>query len=150
MYAKIINGIVEKYPYTIGNLRKDYPNVSFPKNVTDLVLNTYNVFKVQPTQKPEQDYRKNYNVTVVNQNGTWVELWEEINATQEEINERTEIHANNLRIQRNELLSSSDWTQGKDIAEAMSNSWAIYREALRNVPQQEGFPWSVVWPVKPS
>ena len=34
MYAKLNNGQVEKYPYTIGQLRKDHRNVSFPKAMT--------------------------------------------------------------------------------------------------------------------
>lgn len=149
MYAKINNGVVEKYPYTIGNLRKDYPNVSFPKIVNEETLNQYNMFKVQATEKPEQDYRKNYNVEVVNQNNIWLEVWRETDATQEEIAERTNIQAAEIRNKRNDLLVSTDWTQGKDIAEVVSSAWATYRDALRNIPQQPGFPWAVVWPQKP-
>jgi hypothetical protein len=149
MYAKINNGVVEKYPYTIGNLRKDYPNVSFPKIVNEETLNKYNMFKVQATERPEQDYRKNYNVEVVNQNNIWLEVWKETNAAQEEIAERTNIQAAEIRNKRNDLLVSTDWTQGRDIAESVSSAWANYRDSLRNVPQQPGFPWAVVWPQKP-
>lgn len=54
-----------------------------------------------------------------------------------------------VRSERNRLLSESDWTQGKDIPDAVSTAWASYRQALRDVPQQAGFPQNVVWPVKP-
>ena len=53
-----------------------------------------------------------------------------------------------IRLERNKLLSSSDWTQ---VADAIVNqsAWASYRSELRNLPQQAGFPNSIVWPTKP-
>lgn len=54
-----------------------------------------------------------------------------------------------LRIQRNQLLTATDWTQAKDIPDAVSSKYAAYRQALRDVPQQSGFPENIVWPVKP-
>ena len=53
-----------------------------------------------------------------------------------------------VRAQRNQLLSASDWTQTPD-APVDQAAWAVYRQALRDVPQQEGFPSSVVWPTEP-
>ncbi len=41
MYAKINGGTVVKFPYTFGDLRKDHPNVSFPKNITQGVMQKY-------------------------------------------------------------------------------------------------------------
>lgn len=52
MYALIINQQVEKYPYSIGQLRKDNPQVSFPKNPTDDLLAQYNVCPVKPSDRP--------------------------------------------------------------------------------------------------
>lgn len=54
-----------------------------------------------------------------------------------------------IRAQRDSLLMSTDWTQAKDIPDSISTPWAPYRQALRDVPQQAGFPETVVWPVKP-
>ena len=54
-----------------------------------------------------------------------------------------------VRDDRNRRLSDCDWTQGKDIADAVSQPWATYRQALRDVPAQAGFPWTIVWPDKP-
>lgn len=53
-----------------------------------------------------------------------------------------------VRFQRNQLLSESDWTQVAD-APVDQAVWATYRQALRNVPQQAGFPDNVTWPTKP-
>lgn len=56
--------------------------------------------------------------------------------------------ATEARSKRNALLASSDWTQVAD-APVDQAAWATYRQALRDVPEQEGFPASVVWPTPP-
>lgn len=57
--------------------------------------------------------------------------------------------AANMRIERNTLLAATDWTQATDIPQATKDKWAPYRQALRDVPQQEGFPDNIVWPTPP-
>lgn len=54
----------------------------------------------------------------------------------------------NVRSDRNRRLSESDWTQLAD-STADKAAWATYRQALRDVPTQAGFPWTVNWPVAP-
>ena len=54
-----------------------------------------------------------------------------------------------IRAQRNTLLTASDWTQVAD-APVDQAAWATYRQALRDVPQQPGFPHDVVWPTSPT
>lgn len=61
----------------------------------------------------------------------------------------TEQLANAARIKRNLLLSETDWTQAADVPQATKDFWAPYRQALRDVPEQSGFPTEIVWPVKP-
>jgi len=46
------------------------------------------------------------------------------------------------------LLSDSDWTQVAD-APVDQAAWAVYRQALRDITDQEGFPYSVNWPTAP-
>jgi hypothetical protein len=53
-----------------------------------------------------------------------------------------------MRKQRNEKLSDSDWTQVAD-APVDKTVWATYRQALRDITAQEGFPWNITWPVEP-
>jgi len=53
-----------------------------------------------------------------------------------------------IRAMRNQLLAASDWTQVAD-APVDQAAWATYRQALRDVPQQAGFPDDVAWPHKP-
>jgi hypothetical protein len=57
-----------------------------------------------------------------------------------------EQQAKSVRDQRDQKLKDLDWTQGKDIPDAISGPAATKRQALRDVPSQTGFPWEVVWP----
>ena len=52
------------------------------------------------------------------------------------------------RSERDALLKESDWTQVPD-APVDQQAWADYRQALRDVPQQDGFPTDIDWPSKP-
>lgn len=56
--------------------------------------------------------------------------------------------SNFMRQKRNKLLAGSDWTQLAD-APVDKTVWATYRQALRDVPAQAGFPWDIQWPVEP-
>ena len=54
-----------------------------------------------------------------------------------------------IRAERDALLTATDWTQLPDVPVATREAWAVYRQALRDVTQQAGFPDTVEWPVKP-
>lgn len=58
------------------------------------------------------------------------------------------IKAAEVRSDRNRRLAESDWTQVAD-APVDQAAWAVYRQALRDVTAQAGFPWDVEWPAKP-
>lgn len=62
----------------------------------------------------------------------------------------TEELATAARAERNRLLTETDWTQAADVPQATKDLWAPYRQALRDVPQQSGFPTDIVWPTKPA
>ena len=56
--------------------------------------------------------------------------------------------AKSVRDSRNTKLTDCDWTQIAD-STADKTAWATYRQALRDVPSQAGFPWTVTWPTQP-
>ena len=56
--------------------------------------------------------------------------------------------ATNVRNLRTQLLNDCDWTQIAD-STADKTAWATYRQALRDVPLQAGFPWEITWPIQP-
>lgn len=53
--------------------------------------------------------------------------------------------AKSVRATRDAKLAECDWTQVAD-APVDKAVWATYRQALRDVTAQEGFPWTVEWP----
>jgi hypothetical protein len=53
-----------------------------------------------------------------------------------------------VREQRNEKLTATDWTQAADVPQSVKDSYAPYRQALRDLPTQSGFPNQVVWPTQ--
>lgn len=59
-----------------------------------------------------------------------------------------------IRSQRDELLLQSDWTDTSSAPTRLGadvyNSWQVYRQQLRDIPEQNGFPLNVAWPTKPS
>lgn len=52
-----------------------------------------------------------------------------------------------VRSQRDELLAETDWTANSDVI--MSAEMAVYRQALRDITNQAGFPENIDWPTKP-
>lgn len=57
------------------------------------------------------------------------------------------INPEEIRAERNNRLSETDWMALSD--NTMTPEWASYRQALRDITSQEGFPFAVEWPVKP-
>lgn len=56
-----------------------------------------------------------------------------------------------VRRERNAKLSECDWTQLNDtpLDNPSKVAWTTYRQALRDIPTQSGFPHNVIWPAKP-
>lgn len=65
--------------------------------------------------------------------------------------ENVEFLKSDVRAQRNALLSETDYLVNNDYPISESDKKLIrkYRQALRDIPQQRGFPKNVVWPEKP-
>ncbi len=71
--------------------------------------------------------------------------------TQEELNEIDNQKKKYVRFERNSKLAECDWTQLNDtpLDNTTKIQWTAYRQALRDIPTQSGFPHSVIWPTKP-
>lgn len=56
-----------------------------------------------------------------------------------------------VREQRSQKLKETDWVVVKHLErnENIPGAWEVYRQALRDVPTQQGFPWNVTWPEEP-
>lgn len=76
--------------------------------------------------------------------GAWHHVWKLVPIPDE-------IGAKQVREKRNELLAESDWIviRAFETNTNIPGTWEVYRQALRDVPQQAGFPWEVIWPTEP-
>jgi len=65
--------------------------------------------------------------------------------------ERDFVQADAVRSDRDKRLTACDWRVIKSLEAGTTQDfdWALYRQNLRDIPNQAGFPWNVVWPVEP-
>lgn len=149
-YAFLNNGQVEQYPFGINGLRKKFPQVSFPRDISSINLTEFNVVPVEQTDFPSFNEQTHYvsEGTPVNENGTWKQTWVLNELSSEEIQVKLSGKQKEEREKRDKLLRQSDWTQLSDTP-IDTAAWAVYRQALRDLPSQDGFPYNITWPTKP-
>jgi hypothetical protein len=58
--------------------------------------------------------------------------------------------AEDIKKERNTCLQQSDWTQLPDVPLSTKEAWAAYRQELRDITLQEGYPENVAWPTPPN
>lgn len=102
MYILAPNQTAEKYPYSIGQLRRDNPNTSFPKRPSDATLAEWGVYPVTRVDRPEHDA---ITQTVTEGapklvKGEWRQTWVVTDASAEEIAERKERALQTAKNQR--------------------------------------------------
>lgn len=160
MYIKVNNGVTQDY--TIGQLRKDNPNTSFPSRISEEVLNSYDVFSVVDADEPSIDNRTqtlSKNDQATNIDGTWTYEWAITNKSIEEIAEYDAGFAAEVRSERDSKLKESDWVTVKAVEDnAVDNLgiqvplvWLNYRQALRDITSHANFPYlqDSDWPSSP-
>ena len=149
-----------------GEIRKLNPNVSLPKVWNSNVYETLGIDPVFETPKP--DTTGDYKVVVRNgveqdSNNNWVQAWVErdmfSDTTEDGVTTTKAEHeaayqtrldadaADSVRAERETKLKESDWMALSDVT--MTAEWSTYRQALRDVPEQAGFPHTVTWPTEP-
>ena len=141
MHIKLTNGYPVKY--TLGQLRRDNPQSSFPKVIPDEILASYDVYPCTRLERPaydhltEQCFDAGFEQDV---EGNWVQGYS-VEPVEQEVAER------NIREHRDDLLQETDWMALSDVT--MTEEMTAYRQALRDIPAQAGFPNTVTWPVAP-
>ena len=151
MYLKV-SGSNIIYPYSIQDLKNDNKSTSFSTTISDSVLESFNVYKVELRNADyDGDYTKDVIETTPTLSGsTYVQTYEIVDADEITINTRIEQKWEEIREQRNQLLFESDWTQFQDspITGSELTNWQTYRQELRNITTQQN-PYNILWPTKP-
>ena len=121
MFAKIVDGVVEKCPYSVPkDLKREYPQTSFPKDTSNINLADYNVYSVTTASVPEfnrDSEHVEWEVQLVD--NVWTQVW---TVSQQPINEAS----SNIRRKRDILLEESDWTQLPDVSQSRSYTCWIW------------------------
>lgn len=142
MFVKIKDDAVEKFPYTLWQLQEDNPNTSFPDVIPETILNGYGVHTVTETARPAEDFATQEVVenNPVLTDGVWTQSWS--------VNSKpTDVASRHVRSERNRRLTETDYLALSD--QTLTTEMSTYRQALRDVPSQSGFPLDVTWPTKP-
>ena len=144
MHLKLTNGTPAKY--TLGQLRRDNPQTSFPKLIPDGLLESYDVYPYTRPIAPEYD-NLSHRLTegaFEQVDGAWVLPY----VVEQQPLEQAE---RNIRSRRDGLLQETDWIVIKSYerGQHIPAEWELYRQALRDITEQAGFPYEVTWPTKP-
>ena len=148
-----------------GEIRGMYPNTSFPSQWSAELVANLELDPILESPAPAVTrYQAAYKDGVEQDaKGNWVWKWsigpvfadnEEATAAEQQAAYIARIdgdQATAVRADRDQRLAECDWMVVKAY-ETNSNVpavWEIYRQALRDIPAQAGFPWDVTWPEKP-
>ena len=159
MYAEVQGSTLIRFPYTHGSLMEENPFTNYGNDPdlmaifpsTDVAIqNGYELVEVAVQLEPAYDARtqKLERLLPSSIDGLWSIGWAILPKSDQEMADDTAAKETAVRSERNKRLSDCDWTQLSD-APGDKAAWANYRQALRDVPMQSGFPWDVNWPTKP-
>ena len=154
MYVKAESDQVVRYPYGLSDLTLDHPEISFPRAISTEMLAQFGVYPV--VEDPAPDYDPVTQNAVLREaperiDGAWILGWDVTPKTEIEAQHYRDRRAAEQRAARDAALTDSDWVVVKHLeaGTAVPSAWADYRQALRDLPAQAGFPFSVTWPAKP-
>lgn len=144
MYVKAAGDTEIRFPYTIDDLCRDNPETSFPSAMSDEVLAEFHIYPVVYAPSPQCNAMTEfcvYDDTPQLISGNWVLGCQVL---QKPIKEAS----NSVRKERNRLLSECDWVTLSSLESntTVPQHWVNYRKALRDIPEQTGFPYAVEWP----
>lgn len=144
MYAKVIAGELIKYPYSMAELRADNPNVSFSNEPNAESLEAFDVVIVKQLPPGEFDplTQQLTPATPIFDGDEWTCGWD-ISPRPEEA------AAAAIKDRRSKILAGTDWivTKSLETGEPIPPKYILYRQELRDLPDQEGFPYDIEWPV---
>ena len=147
-YAKITGGVVEFYPSSLDYLVSQ--GVLQSASPTAEEMSAAGVVEIANLSSNRPNNEFNYDTKPVQQaDGSWKEEWVQVETSNEQKQVNISRIAASVVCSRNDLLKLSDWTQLPDCPISNKREWAVYRQALRDITSQSGFPFVVNWPTQP-
>jgi hypothetical protein len=149
-YVQSKDGVFVRHINDIEPTQWDENNFCFARKLTPEQALQFGVTKLQIVTPPYFDpatQRREEGPAVLD-DGVWVQQYVVTDLTAEEAIEKAGAQATEVRAARDGLLVASDWTQLSD-STADKPAWATYRQDLRDITAQAGFPWTINWPTQP-
>jgi hypothetical protein len=168
-------GLVESPPMLFLTLKERNPGFSWsvPAVASEVEQFGYGLFEWAGEPQPQNyspdpndkdfircpwtkdTYTKSYRSDGVTKHSdnVWRPTFTQIDASAEEIEQRTDLRLLEVLRVRNRGLNQSDFVflpDAPDYVKAKLSEWETYRQALRDLPSQAGYPWDITMPVKPS
>jgi hypothetical protein len=129
--------------------RNMFPNTSLPNPLTEAAINGLGGDVVFEGPYPVATrYQTVVRQGVVMIGDKWHTNYVAVDLSPEACTALDDQQAASVRTDRTQRLAACDWTQLSD-APVDSAAWAAYRQSLRDISAQPGFPWTVDWPVAP-
>ena len=156
MLIQLDNGIPVGHPVDEKNFRMLFKNTSFPDFLTPDVVESFGfgVYEFTRAPDPKRFTKVVEGIPAKADNGIYYQTWKLVAMTETEIEAVTKEREAEVRSDRNMKLYMCDWTQLNDVSENFSddfvNAWQDYRNQLRKITDQDGFPWDVEWPTPPT
>lgn len=136
-----------------GEFRSRNKGTSFPKVWTPELVEELGLDPVFETPAPEVTLYQTAFKDGVEQDakGKWVWKWAVSEMDDEAKAAKDAEAAKAVRAKRDALIAETDWIVIKNLElnQNVPGIWEVYRQNLRDVPSQAGFPHNVTWPVKP-
>ena len=148
IYIKVDQGAVVDGPLNRRMIRQRWPNTSFENNNVEPPEDGW-VKVGSSIKEPVGEWEVAVNNGYAEVDGEWRTIFSKRPMTTEEVEKKDAGKALQIRARRNYLLSESDYTQLADYPNPDKALWATYRQELRDMPNQAGFPRNPVFPDKP-
>lgn len=146
MYVQKIDGVWRE---VVGNILFAPDIFQTAESLSAEQCQELNVYLIEDDLRPELTNTQKYGDPIYTINGSGVERsYAVVDKTTQEIADDTSNKINEVRSQRNQKLSESDWTQLTD-SPVDKTAWATYRQSLRDLPANIVDPFNPIWPVEP-
>ena len=152
-YVQARGGVFERHVHDVEPTEWDENNYCYARRLDPERAAMLGVHKLKIVTPPYFDpaTQKRVERDAILVDGVWTQVYAVEELTTEEAEARYNEWATKARSLRDGLLADTDWwvTKAAEVGEPLSEDKHNYRQALRDIPNQEGFPYNIEWPVKP-
>lgn len=148
LLVKVKNDAIVAFPYTVQQFRAEMSHISLPHDLSEELLAEHGVYRVHDSPWPAHVDAGLFRIWQANpikkEDGRWY-----INYAWAQFTE--DVASANMRNRRNSMIKDTDWRAYPDSPGTAEErqAWLDYRQALRDITNQAGFPFNIVWPTIP-